>query len=345
VIDDMPPRSGVLCAGTAVVDYIKVIDAYPEIDRLAWIEEVVLSTGGAALNLSADLRCLGATFPVGVIAAIGDDERGAYILGECERLGIDTSRIRVVADAATSFTDAMVERVGGRRTFFHHVGASAVFDAAEADLESAHARILHAGILGVHPLMDELLPDGGNRWVALLERAHAAGMHANLELATLEPELIRRVALPCLPHADSVIVNELEAGALTGITASAPGVDAPVDWPALEAMAVGLVELGVRSLAVVHFPAGAVAAGSDGVVRRQGSVRVPRELARSTTGAGDAMAAGVLYGLHEGWPVGDCLRLGVASAASCVQSPYTSAGIRSAADCLADADRLGHRST
>jgi sugar/nucleoside kinase (ribokinase family) len=339
----MAERSGVLCAGTALVDIGKIIDAYPALDHLALIDEVFIGTGGAALNMAADLRHLGAQFPIGVSAAVGDDENGAFIVKQCSRLGIDTDDVHVVPGAVTSFTDAMVERNGGRRTFFHHYGANAIYDAADIDLESSGVRILHAGLLGLHPLMDQRLPEGGNRWSVLLERARKAGIHTNLELVSIEPEPLREVALPALPHADSIIINELEAGALTGIEVAAPSADGPVDWTALEDMARGLIALGVRRLAVVHFPAGAVAAGADGHIWRQGSVRLPRDLARSATGAGDAMAAGILFGLHEEWSIDDCLRLGVAAAASCVQSPYTSAGIQPAADCLAAADRFGYR--
>jgi sugar/nucleoside kinase (ribokinase family) len=139
------------------------------------------------------------------------------------------------------------------------------------------------------------------------------------------------------------VVNELEAGALTGIDAPAPTADGPVDWPALEAMALNLVERGVSVLAVVHFPAGCVAAAPGGRSWRQGSVRLRREQVRSTNGAGDAFAAGVILGLHEGWPVEQCLRLAVASAAACVRSPSTSDGIEHAAACLADADQAGYR--
>jgi sugar/nucleoside kinase (ribokinase family) len=96
-------------------------------------------------------------------------------------------------------------------------------------------------------------------------------------------------------------------------------------------------------LAVVHFPAGSVAAAPGRRTWRLGAVRVPRELIRSTTGAGDAFAAGVVLGLHEGWDVERCLRLGAASAAACVRSPRTSAGILRADACLAEAERLGHR--
>ena len=49
-------------------------------------------------------------------------------------------------------------------------------------------------------------------------------------------------------------------------------------------MALGLLALGVRRLAVVHVPGGGVAAAPGGRVWRQGSVRVPPAEVRSTTG-------------------------------------------------------------
>jgi len=338
-------RAGVLCAGSLVVDLGKTIDAYPAVERLAVIEEVSRSTGGPGLNLAVDLRRLGARFPVALLGVVGDDANGAYVLAECARLDLDTAGVRTVPGVATSFTDAMVERDGGRRTFFHHVGANEAFDGANVDLAATSSRILHAGAPGLHPTMDAARPDGGNGWSALLARARAAGLRTNLELVTLQEARIVRVAAPCLPHLDSLVINELEAGALTGVRAPVATPDAAVDWVALEAMALGLVERGVSGLAVVHFPAGCVAAAPGGRTWRQGSVRVPRSQVRSTTGAGDAFAAGVVLGLHDGLPVEECLRLGAAAAAACVRSTHTSAGIAGAADCLAAADRAGYRPT
>ena len=335
-------REGVLCAGTVLVDVAKVIDAYPALDHLAMIEQVSLSTGGPGLNMAVDLRMLGAAFPIGVLGAVGDDEHGAFILAECARLDIEVTGVRKLAGAVTSFTDGTIEREGGRRTFFHHSGANALFDASAADL--GRARVLHAGAPGIHPVMDRPQP-GGNGWSALLQRAQAAGLHTNMEMVSLAPARTTQVARPCLPYLDSIVINELEAGALTGIDAPAPTADGPADWPALEAMALGLIEQGVSSLAVVHVPAGCVAAAPGGRTWRQGSVRLPREQVRSTIGAGDAFAAGVILGLHEGWPVERCLRLAVASAAACVRSPNTSDGIKPADQCLADADLAGYRPT
>jgi sugar/nucleoside kinase (ribokinase family) len=341
----MTTRTGVLCAGSVLVDVAKVIDAYPALDHLATIEQVSTGTGGPGLNMAVDLRLLGATFPVGVLGAVGDDLHGDVVLAECAKLGIDTTGVVRVPGAVTSFTDVMVERDGGRRTFFHHHGANALFDGATADLGRSRARILHAGAPGIHKRMDAALPGGGNGWSALLRRAQAAGMHTNLELVDLTPHRMKQLVGPCLPYVDSLVINELEAGALTGMNAPVHTADGPVDWTTLEKMARGLIECGVSTLAVVHFPAGCVTAAPRGRIWRQGSVRLPREQIRSTTGAGDAFAAGVILGLHEGWPVDRCLRLGTASAAACVRSPHTSNGIPAAEACLAAADHAGYRPT
>ena len=293
--------------------------------------------------MAVDLRLLGAAFPIGVLGAVGDDEHGAFILAECARLGIDTAGVRTLTGAVTSFTDAMVERDGGRRTMFHHSGANALFDAVDRRPASPGARILHAGAPGIHPVMDSPAARRGQRLVG--PAAAGAGRRPAHQHGTGQPGAgrIAEVALPCLPYLDSIVINELEAGALTGIDVPVPAADGPVDWPALEAMALGMIERGVSVLAVVHFPAGCVAAAPGGRTWRQGSVRLPREQVRSTTGAGDAFAAGVILGLHEGWPVERCLRLAVASAAACVRSPNTSDGIKRAEACLAEADRIGYR--
>ena len=338
-------RAGVLCAGTLLVDYGKVIDAYPSRDGLATIDGISLSTGGAALNMAMDLRRLGATFDVGLMGCVADDEDGDFILEACAGAGIDTRRVRVQAGATTAFTDVMVERQGGRRTFFTYLGTNALFRAWPGDLMDSGARILHVGNFGVHPQMEHPDPDGASGWSSLLAAARAAGMHTNLELASLAPDRLEALAGPCLAHLDSIVVNELEGSALTGADVSAPGVDDPVDWDAMEGLAYGLIDRGVSALAVVHFPAGSVAAAPDGRVWRQGSVLLEPGEVRSTTGAGDAFAAGVILGLHEGWSVDACLRLGSAAAATCIRDPHTSNGITEVAECLAAAEVAGYRAT
>ena len=60
-------------------------------------------------------------------------------------------------------------------------------------------------------------------------------------------------------------------------------------------------------------------------------------------GAGDAFAAGVLYGIHEGRTIRDSLTLGLCSAASALRSISTTSSVGTVAECLALADQWGWR--
>lgn len=336
-------RSGVLCAGCVVVDAAKVVDVWPTPERLAFIESVTLSTGGPGLNLAVDLARLGAGFPLELAGLVGDDDHGRFVLDECAALGIGTAGVRVSGDAATSFTDAMVLKESGVRTFFHHTGANDLLVPQDVPLAGSTARIFHCGSPGIHAAMDVVEPDGGSGWVRLLRAAREAGLRTNLELVSLETERLRALARPCLPHLDYLVVNEVEAAAVAGVDVRAVGVDGGVDWAGIEAAARGCLALGVARLVVVHCPSGALAVSADGAVCRQGSVRLPSGVIRNATGAGDAFAAGVVLGLHDDLPVADCLRLGVCAAAANLQGAGTSDGVVAAADCLALGARYGYR--
>ena len=292
--------------------------------------------------MAVDLRMLGAAFPIGVLGAVGDDEHGAFVLAECARLGIDTAGVQTLAGAATSFTDAMVERDGGRRTFFHHIGANALFDASAADLGAA--RILHVGAPGLHPLMDRAAPGGGNGWSALLQRARAAGLHTNMELVSLAPDRTAEVARPCLPHLSSIVVNELEAGALTGIDAPAPAADGPVDWPAARgdgARPDRAGRVGARRRALPGRQRRRRPRTAGPGARARSGCRASRSAARPARATPSPRASS--WACTKAGRSSECLRLAVASAAACVRSPNTSDGIRPAGQCLAEADRAGYR--
>jgi sugar/nucleoside kinase (ribokinase family) len=316
-----------------MVDVNKTIDRWPEEEGIALIEGETSDSGGPGFNLAVDLARLGAPFPVEVVGVVGDDAHGALVREVCRAAGLGTAALTSLPGLRTSHTDVMIVKDDGRRTFFHDPGANARLAPEHFDLALARsaARILHLGAPGLHEAMDRERA-GGNGWAEVLSRAQAAGMRTNLELVTLDPARQRALALPCLPHLDSIVVNELEAGALAGIDTHPDG--AP-DFDRAEAAARRLLELGVRELAVVHFPAGAVAAARDGRAFRQGAVRVTPEEVKSTNGAGDAFASGVVLGLHEGWPPERCLLAGACVAAVSLGAFSTSGAIRPIEECLA----------
>jgi sugar/nucleoside kinase (ribokinase family) len=94
---------------------------------------------------------------------------------------------------------------------------------------------------------------------------------------------------------------------------------------------------------VVHFPEGGAALGRDGAWTEHGSVRIPSGYIKGAAGAGDAFAAGVLYGWHENLPVADQLRYGVCAAAANLSDETCTGGLKPLADCLAFGEKYGFR--
>ena len=333
-------RSGIVCAGCWLVDNNKTIGAWPAEETLAGILESRVDGGGPAHNVALDLARFGAPFPVWGMGAVGDDAAGRLLLDACRERGVDVSRLRVRPGVATSQTDVMTVQPTGKRTFFHFQGANALIEPDDFDFRSLPARLLHLGAPGVHRRLDQPSGHDASGWVTVLRRARAAGLGTNLELVSVAPEDIRRLAEPCLEHLDTLIVNDYEAGALAGIEVVVQG---RVSVPAARAAATAILAEGVRELVVVHFPAGCVAASrAEGVTVRP-SLRMPVESVRGANGAGDAFVAGVLYGRHEGWGLEQCLDLGSCAAASALGSVSTTGSVGTLADCRALAGRWGWR--
>ncbi|HEY5741684.1 MAG TPA: PfkB family carbohydrate kinase, partial [Terrimicrobiaceae bacterium] len=119
--------------------------------------------------------------------------------------------------------------------------------------------------------------------------------------------------------------------------------DGKIDISAAKEAAHKLVAAGVREWVVIHFPNGAIAVSVKGEELLQASINMPQSLIAGTTGAGDAFAAGVLLGLHEGISMATALTYGVCSAAASLTHPACSDGVELLADCLSFAEKFGYR--
>jgi sugar/nucleoside kinase (ribokinase family) len=139
---------------------------------------------------------------------------------------------------------------------------------------------------------------------------------------------------------DFLVVNEIEAGAVTGLgLKSARGTEVAACVNA----AKSLLSLGVRRQVVIHFTEGAVAVDAAGEVVLQGSLRLPAGFIVGATGAGDGFAAGFLHGVHEGWSTQRSVQLGVCAAAACLTHPTPSGGLRPVDECLTLGTKHGYR--
>jgi len=153
-------------------------------------------------------------------------------------------------------------------------------------------------------------------------------------------DLQRERTRPCLPLLDYFVINDSEAEAVSGVAVTRDG---RFDVKAAEMACRALFDLGVKELACIHHPDGAVALNAAGECQFAPSVKVPQEEIVGTVGAGDAFYAGMLFGLHEDWPLAKCLALANASAATSLHSATTSASIRPWTECLAYAGAKGLR--
>ncbi|HEY2573537.1 MAG TPA: PfkB family carbohydrate kinase, partial [Verrucomicrobiaceae bacterium] len=143
-----------------------------------------------------------------------------------------------------------------------------------------------------------------------------------------------------LPYVDYLIVNEIEAGKVVGMTLhTAEGTDTAGCIDAART----LLLRGVRQQVVIHFTGGAVVADADGAITMQGSLNLPDGFIAGATGAGDAFAAGYLHGIHEAWSTSRRLQLGVCAAAACLTHPTPSGGLRPVPACLGLGERHGYR--
>ncbi|MFT5109280.1 MAG: sugar/nucleoside kinase (ribokinase family), partial [Pseudoalteromonas tetraodonis] len=256
---------------------------------------------------------------------VGDDPDGAWILADCASHGINRSQI-ASCDAPTSYTDVMTVSGDGRRTFFHQRGANALFDGRDV-LFVDSPKIFYLGYLLLLDALDQVGTDGSTPATKLLGRASTAACLTAVDLVSDQEGEFRKVVTPALPHTDVLFLNEYEAGRLLDEDFSS------CDRDDLLAAADEIKSMGVRRLVVIHRADGAAAVG-EGERLWQGSVKVPEDQIAGAVGAGDAFAAGMLFGLHEDLPLTECLRQAVCSAALCLTEPTTSGGMRPMAEAL-----------
>lgn len=330
---------GVLACGSFIVDITKTIDRWPDQDTLVEIVEEVKGNGGGAFNVLADLRALGYEGPLAAWGAAGDDSAGDWVVGCLEDLGVDSARLARIPGQPTSYTDVMTVRGSGRRTFFHQMGANRLFSAEPGGLAGSSASIFYYGYLLLLPAMDEILPGGGTRTGDLLRAAREAGMTTVVDAVSLPHPDYAAVVKSVLSWVDWLVINETEAGWALGRELSG----LPVAGPEVQSAARELLAGGVRQGVVIHSPMAALCLTTAGEELVQPSVAVPPESIAGTAGAGDAFAAGFIFGLLRDAGLPSSLRYGMSAAAASLTHASASAGVLSLNDCLDQATRWGWR--
>jgi sugar/nucleoside kinase (ribokinase family) len=303
----------VVCLGILVADVVaRPVSELPERGTLRFLDDIGLRGGGCALNTASTLRRF--ELDVALAGKVGDDPFGDFLLGVLDERGID--RASVVRDAAVP-TAATVVLVApdGEQTFLHRLGASGALRAEQfARDDLLAARALHIAGALVMPALD------GEPTTALLREARSRGVLTSLDTAFDASGRWRRID-DVLPHVDLFTANAAEARAITGEREP-------------ERMAAWLRRAGVREVAVKLGAEGCFAAG-DGF---EGHLHAPGVVAVDGTGAGDAFAAGLLYGRLAGWPFEHAARFANAAGALATTTVGASDGAHGLDETLALAD-------
>lgn len=331
-MSDYNNRKGIIAGGNWIVDHIKLIEVYPEEERLANILMEITSNGGAPYNLLVSLYKMQTNIPLEGIGVIGEDEDGKLILEECHAMAIDAAQIREIPDATTSYTDVMTVRSTGRRTFFHYRGANALLDQTDFDFSRTRARIFHFGYLLLLDRLDMIDENGQTGASVILKNAKNQGLLTSIDIVSEQSDRYAEIIPPALPYVDYLFLNEFETEKLTGIEILDDQGELLVDrgYQAAEV----LLQLGVLQWVIIHFRKGALAVSKSGEKLLQKGVCFPPNEIKGSVGAGDAFAAGVLAGLHENWSMDRCLVSGVCVAASSLRDVTSTGSIGTWEECV-----------
>lgn len=259
---------------------------------------IQISVGGVGRNIAENLARLGTS--VTLISAVCADDFGRAIVQHTEAAGVDVSHLMITCDQRSSSYIAIVSQDG---TLIAGLDDSAAGRVITPEYIREHAALLQSAQIVVIDA-NVARPTAA----AIIELCEAANVPLAFEpvaygLAERFREQIGRFHL--------VMPNELEAEVLAGM---------PVrDVPSAMAAAQKLVSMGVGIALITMAAEGVVYASADEV----GHVPATRTEIIDPTGAGEALAATVIYGLCSDMPLSEAVQLGQVAARVTLQSPET----------------------
>ena len=294
----------VACVGLTILDILgRPVERIPDGGGVAFIDEIRLTVAGTAAGAAIDCARLGLN--VLAAGALGEDEKGDFVLDVYRRNGIDSSTMRRIPDVPTSATILNI-RPNGERPALHVRGASDHMWVDDADRDRiCDARFVHMGGTGLLARMD------GAPTAELLRAAKARGCVTTFDLIAPGPDTMAIVE-PCLPVVDYFMPSLEEAVMLSGCTSAEQAAD-------------HFLERGAGACIIKCGAAGSLYA-APGQKQRFPAFAVD---VVDTTGCGDAYCAGFVAGLARDWPVERACRLAAACGALVATGLGSDAGIQS----------------
>lgn len=287
--------------GALNMDYIYSVERILA-DGETMVNSVAKYPGGSAANTIYGLARLGVK--TGFIGAVGDDDDGQILIGDFRKAGVDTSRIKIKSGAKTGSVLCLGD--GRQRALYVSPGANSLLEAADKDASYTNsARILHASSFVDDRQFEVLLELVGHLGAGTKLSFSPGALYAAKSLTELEPVLAR---------ADILFANSAEVWQLTGLDV-VPGAEACISRGChLVAITLGGgKKLELTNGKIVEATTYIRDTSNEYIVESPDTTPVV-----DSTGAGDAFAAGFLYGLLNDKPALDCGRLGDITAHCCL---------------------------
>jgi pseudouridine kinase len=249
------------------------------------------SFGGVARNVAENLARLGQ--PVRLLTVVGEDQAGRRLLTEAAEAGIDVGAVVRTGEIPTSSYLAIIDESG--KLQFAVDDMRAMGELSADFLRNCFNIFQSSSLL----FLDANIPKASLRTVMSLARRARLPVCADPTAATLSHRFTR--------YLDRIYLftpNSSEASFFCN-----KSFDASNRRQAL-AVAKDLVSKGVRIVIITLGEFGVCYATSDA----SGFVPAVRTEIVDPTGAGDALTATVIFGLLNGIPLDDAVRLGVTAA-------------------------------
>jgi sugar/nucleoside kinase (ribokinase family) len=307
----MTTPADVLSCGIIVADHVCTpISHLPAAGELVQAERMLLTIGGCAANAAVDLVKM--QVRTRVVGRVGKDIFGRVVADLLREEGVDVSGLQFSTTADTSQT-LIVNVAGEDRRFVHSFGANGEFTARDIPLDDvARCKVLYVGGFLVMPSLkqEDLVP--------VFAAARKAGVKTVLDVVTPgKGEYLSKLD-KILPHTDVFLPNDHEAGLMTG------------EKDVLK-QAETFRKLGAGTVVITMGGEGSLLVHAGGRLR---AATYPIEYVDGS-GGGDAFDAGYIFGLLQGLPVEECLKVASALGASCVRAIGTTPGVFTRAECEA----------
>jgi pseudouridine kinase len=251
--------------------------------------EIRVSAGGVGRNIAENLARLGV--PTLLLSAVGGDEAGSHILEVTAAGGVDVSQVIVSGRSRSAAYLAVLDEKGAMRL--------SIDDMA---------------------IMEEVTPRYIYDRRRLIRKAKMVVMDANLSPAAMASalRLATNAGVPVCVDPVSVALAPRLKGHLSYLSIITPNAqeakvlsESPVrDRHEATAAAQKLVSLGVEVAIITLAEEGLCYATS----QEKGHIPAIKCEVVDATGAGDALTAGIVYGLVNDFPISEAVRLGVSAA-------------------------------